>query len=220
MFIDQPTHHLPMFQHERRLVAAHLQHAARPGTARRRMAETGVKKACVMHPKLTHHRQIGRHFGGIVGGNCHRLAADQNIKGAGVKDDAPLGRVDFLPEFRRRVMPDLVQIDHPGMRFGTVTDQIALIGAQVDREAEPFGNNGFATYQRVLFVQRGQGHVIQHGMTLAKPDLVQPLPGADQDAEAARADLCIQGPVIAFGNAVKLGAAIGDQTGQQIQTPG
>ena len=77
-----------MFEHEGRLVAAHLEHAARAGAAGRGVAEAGVEEAGVMHPELADHGEIGRHLGGIVGRDRHRLAADEDVEGAGVEDDA------------------------------------------------------------------------------------------------------------------------------------
>ncbi len=86
-FVDQPADDLAVLQHEGRFVAAHFQHPARAGAAGSRPAETGIEEARVMHPELADHRQIGRHLGGVVGRDRHRLAADEDVEGAGVEDD-------------------------------------------------------------------------------------------------------------------------------------
>jgi hypothetical protein len=62
-FVDEPSHHLPVFEDEGRLVAAHLEHAA----CGHPMAEAGVEEARVVHPELADHGEVGGHFGGAVG---------------------------------------------------------------------------------------------------------------------------------------------------------
>ena len=56
------------------------------------MAESRVKKTCVMHAKLADHGQIGGHFSGIFRRDRHSFAADQDVERAGIKDDLPILR--------------------------------------------------------------------------------------------------------------------------------
>jgi hypothetical protein len=64
------------------------------------MAEAGVEEARVMHPELAHHGQIGRHLGGVIGRDMHRLAADEDIERAGVEDDLAIA-AHLFPEVLR-----------------------------------------------------------------------------------------------------------------------
>ena len=134
-------------------MAAHLQHPARPRSASGGMAEAGIEEPRVMHPEFANHRQIGGHFGSIVRRDRHRLAADEDIESTGIKDDAPLTGAQLLPELRDRVVGDPVKVDHPGMGFGAVADKITMGGAQVDRKAKAFGNDGLACDQGVERMQ-------------------------------------------------------------------
>src|SRR5690606_11087794 len=123
------------FEHERRLMAANLEDAARALATCRVMAETGVEKARVMHAELAHHRKIGRHFGGVVRRDRHRLTRDENIKHAGIEDDAAILTMDLFPEIPRRVMADQVKVDYSGMGFGAVAGERAFGRAQIDAKA-------------------------------------------------------------------------------------
>ena len=117
-------------------------------------------------------------------------------------------------------MPDLVQIDDAGVRFGAIAHQIALGGPQIDRKAKTFGNQRLARDQRFAVMQRGQFGIRQHRLAVTKADLVQALTSAHQHRKRFRANLGIQRAVIGFGDAVKFGAAIGDAAGQQIKPTG
>ena len=88
---------------------------------------------------------------------------------------------DFLPEIAGGVVGDLVQINHSGMGFGAVAQKITLGRAQIDGKAKPVGNDRRAADQRFAGVQGGKGGIIQRRLTLAEPDLVQPLPGPHQN---------------------------------------
>ena len=181
--IAQPADDLAMFQHEGRLVTADLEHAARALTAGGIMAESGIEEAGVMHPELAYHGDIGRHLGGVGGRDMHGLAADQNIEGAGVEDQVTAGAVQLFPELQRIVMADPVKIDHPGMGFGAVAHQRALCRLQIDGEAEAAIDHRLAVDKRCLGVDSAQGGVVQHRLTLAKTDLVEPHAGADKHGE-------------------------------------
>ena len=56
------------------------------------MAEAGVEEAGVVDAELADHREVGRHLGGVVGRHVHRLAADEDVEGAGVEDDPAVAR--------------------------------------------------------------------------------------------------------------------------------
>ena len=93
------------------------------------MAKARIEKTCVMHAKLAHHGQIGRHLGGVVGGDGYGLAADKDVKGTRIKDDLAVGGTHFLPKVAGGVMGDPVKVDDTGMGFGAVAQKIALGGA-------------------------------------------------------------------------------------------
>ena len=171
-----------------------------------------------MHAEFTDHRQIGGHFGGTIGRDVHRLAADKDIERAGVQNDLAGGAVHLFPIFGGVVVADLVQINHAGVRFGTVADQRAVSRAQIDGKAKAVVDHGFAIHQHLIGVQGAQGVVVQHGLTVAEPDLVQAHTGADEDRKRTRADLGVKRSGVARRDAVEFGAAVGDQTGQQVQT--
>ncbi len=49
------------------------------------MAEAGIEESGIMDAEFAHHRQIGRHLGGIVRRDGDGLAAYQDIERTGVK---------------------------------------------------------------------------------------------------------------------------------------
>jgi hypothetical protein len=77
------------------------------------MAETGVEKARVMHAEFAHHGDIGRHFGGAVGRDGHRLPADEDVEGTGIEDDVARAvgtfGADLFPEIGDVMGPDPVR---------------------------------------------------------------------------------------------------------------
>ena len=132
-------------------MAAHFKDAARSGTTGCGMAKTGVEEAGVMHPEFPDHRQIGCHFCGIVGGNRHRLAADKDVEGPGVEDDAAVAGAKLFPEVGNRVVADPVKVDHPGMRLGAVADQIASqTGFRSTEKPSPSEITASPDHQRLL----------------------------------------------------------------------
>ena len=115
-----------MFQHKGSLVAANLQHPAGACAAGHVTAKAGIEEACVMHAKFPDHRQIGCHFGGVVRRDGDGLAADEDVERAGVQNDAPVAGGHTLPELRRVVGADAVEVDDRGMRLGPPADEIAF----------------------------------------------------------------------------------------------
>lgn len=216
----QPTDDLAVFKDEGRLVAPHFQDPARSLATHRRMAETGIEEAGVVHPEFADHRQVGCHLCGIVRRNGHGLAADQDIEGSGVKDDAPVAGPDLLPEIGRGIMTDLVEINDARMRLGAIADQIAGARPQIDREAQPFGNRGLAVDKPLNLMQRHQLCIGEDGLAVAEANLVEPHTGTHQHGKRPRADFRIERACIAMRNTVELYAAINDRTGQQIQPAG
>ena len=99
------------------------------------MAEAGVEEACVVDAEFADHGKVWRHFGGVVGGDVHGLAADEDVESAGIKDDAACAGPDVFPEVSRVVMADQVKVDDAGMGFGAVADEVAFAWVQVDGEA-------------------------------------------------------------------------------------
>ena len=184
------------------------------------MSETRIEKARVMHAEFTHHRHIGRHFGGIFGRDVHRLAADQNVERTGIKNDMPGFGMHFFPELRGVIIPDPVKVDHAGMRLCAITHQRAAGGAQIDGKTKPVVDHRRAVHQRRRIMQRAQRVIGQNRLTAAKPDLVEPHPRSHQHRERPWTNLGIERPGIACGYPVELYPAIGDHPGQQIQSPG
>src|SRR6185369_17124974 len=58
---------LTVFQRERNVVRADLEHGRGSGRAVRDVAEPGVEEARVVRPELSARRVVGRHLGGVVG---------------------------------------------------------------------------------------------------------------------------------------------------------
>src|SRR5690625_3807945 len=77
--IDQAADHLPMFERERGLVAADLEHATRPTSSRRTMPETGVEEAGIMHAEFARDSHVGHHFGRRAGWHADFLAAGKDV---------------------------------------------------------------------------------------------------------------------------------------------
>ena len=125
-----------MFEHEGRFVAAHFKHAARAVAPRGGMPEARIEEARVMDAEFADHRQVGRHFGGVVRWNGHGFAADENVERPGVQDDAALVGMQFLPEFAGGIVGDLGKVNDARMRLGAIPDQRVVAGSEVDREAE------------------------------------------------------------------------------------
>jgi hypothetical protein len=140
--VDEPAHDLPVFEDEGRLVATDLEHAARSRAARLGPAETGVEEARVMHAELPHHRHVGRHLGRVGRRDRHRLAADEDVEGAGIEDDPAVHRVDLLPEVGGVVVADPVEIDDAGVGLGAVADEAALGGPRSTEKPRPSSITG------------------------------------------------------------------------------
>src|SRR5689334_21653923 len=99
-----------MLKNERHLARAHLEH--RPGTlaAARRMAESGIEKAGIMHPKFTHQRIEWHDFCGVIGRHPDRLARCQDVELVGIEDQA-LWPEDRLPIVAHLERADGIDID-------------------------------------------------------------------------------------------------------------
>ena len=65
--------------------------------------------------------------------------------------------------------------------------------------------------------QRG---VVEDGRAAAEADLVEPHARADQDREGARRDLGVERAGVARLDAVELGAAVGDEAGEEVEPAG
>ncbi len=208
-----------MLQSERRLVTAHLEHAARACATGFGPAETGVEEARVMHPELADHGEIGRHLGGMGGRNRHRLAADENVEGAGVENDAAGAGAQLLPELGRVVPAHAVEVDDRAVGLRAVADEGAIPRHQIDREAESFGDHRRRVDQRARHVERPQRFVGQDGVTPAKTHLVQPHARPHEHRKRARADFGIERTLVAGRNPVELDSAVGDGAGEKIEPP-
>ena len=121
--VDEAADDLAVVEREGGLVAADLEDAARAGAAGLGVAEAGVEEAGVVDAELADHGEVGGHLGGVVGGDVHRLAADEDVEGAGVEDDAAVAGGDRLPVVGRVVVADAVEVDEAGVRLGAVADE-------------------------------------------------------------------------------------------------
>ena len=184
------------------------------------MAEARVEEARVMHPEFADHCKIRRHFCGAIRRDRHGFAADEDIEGAGVEDDAPFGGMDRLPEFGRVIMADAVEVDDTGMRLGAVADEVAGGGPEVDREAEAVVDDGLDVDELFGFVPGAQIGVREYRLTLPEPDLVQAHAGAHEHREGAGADLGIERAGVARRDAVEFDSAVRDRAGEQIEAAG
>ena len=140
LLVDEAADDLAVVEGEGRLVAADLEHAARARAAGAGVAEARVEEAGVVDAELADHGEVGRHLGGVVGGDVHRLAADEDVEGAGVEDDPPVAGDDRLPELGRVVVADAVEVDEAGVRLRPVAGEAAALRVEVDREGEAAGD--------------------------------------------------------------------------------
>ena len=127
-----------MFEDERAFVAAHFKDAAR-GHA---VAEAWVEEARIVDAKLADHGEVGGHFCGAIGGDGDRLAADQDIKSAGIEDQLALVAVQLLPKIRDFVGADLGEGDDACRGLGAVADERRVFRRQVDGEAAAVVDQG------------------------------------------------------------------------------
>ena len=92
---------------------------------------------------------------------------------------------------------DMVQIDHARMAAAAEADDVAALQIDADRAGFQLG--------RIARLQ---------------PQLVQARARPDQDGEGLGRDLQIEGAVIALVHVVEAGAAIGQQTDEDVHAAG
>ena len=179
--VDEAADDLAVVEREGGLVAADLEDAARAGAAGAGVAEAGVEEAGVVDAELADHGEVGRHLGGVVGRDVHRLAADEDVEGAGVEDDAAVAGGDRLPVVGRVVVADAVEVDQAGVRLGAVADEVAAARLEVDREGEAAGD---VRRRRRPAARRRRGArsaaSSRTARAAAEADLVQPHARADE----------------------------------------
>ena len=118
-------------------------------------------------------------------------------------------------------MADAVQVDHAGMRLGAVADQIARAqGAGRPRSPGLRRSPPRPTPAVRRHAARSVRHRTAPPGRWRKRIWFSRCPARTSTEKTARADLGIKRAVIAFGNAVEFGAAIGDGAGQQVQPAG
>ena len=215
-----------MFDDERHLVGADLQHRAGARRAFDRIAESGIEEAGVMDAELPDQRVVGDHLGGMVGRHGDRLARRQDMEVVGIEDDGAIGAgVDGLPEFRRVVMIRFVDVDEVGVLPGLVADELGSgIALEVDGKRHlAFGDVVRArvrVHQADFLVQPFQGGLADRRRAAPEPQLVEARALAGEDGEGPRRDFGIERPFIAGPDAVELGAMIGNQPGEHVEPPG
>jgi len=149
--VDQAADDLAVFEDERHLVGAYLEHragalvvarAVRRPPPSRIVAEAGVEEAGVVSAELTDLGIVGGHLGGVVRRYLDRLARAQDVKLVGIEDQAPrrLGR-QRVPELGRIVGADPVDVDQRRVAPRAEPDQsgawpIGRIAAEVDGQVQ------------------------------------------------------------------------------------
>ena len=129
--------------------------------------------------------------------------------------------VDRLPVVGRVVVADAVEVDQAGVRLGAVADEAAVARLEVDREGEAAGDvRRRRSTSRSAASRRAQRGVVEDGVAAAEADLVEPHARADQHREGARRDLGVERAGVAGLDAVELGAAVGDQPGEEVEPAG
>src|SRR5690606_16699772 len=127
----------------------------------RAVPEARIEEARVMHPELSRDRHVGHHLGRRGGGDADLLAADEDVEGAGVENDAAEGAWRHrLPELVRVVLADAIEVDQPGMTPGAPADDALAARREIDRKAEPAIDEWLPVHQRVARMQRAQGLVV------------------------------------------------------------
>src|SRR5947208_12692209 len=91
LFVDQAADDLAMLQDERHLARAHFQHGARPLAAGAGIAEAGIEEAGIVHAEFADQRIERHHFRGVIRRYLDRLFRVENIKLAGIENQAAIG---------------------------------------------------------------------------------------------------------------------------------
>ena len=170
-----------------------------------------------MDAEFANHRDVRGHFGGVVGWDGDRFAADEDVKGARIEDDPAGVSAHLFPEIFRVVVGQFGEVDDACVGFRAVADEGVAIGFQVDGKAKAAGNRGVAGDNGRHGVEGAQGIVGDYGLAPAEDNLVQHLAGGGDDGEALRANLDVKRAGVAVRDAVKLVAAVGDDTGQKVK---
>ena len=171
-----------------------------------------------MDPELADQDVVGPHLGGVVGRNRNRLPGRQDIEVAGIKEEAAVAFRDHrFPEIPGRVVIDPVHVDEARMGFRPVADQgIAALPLQIDGHRDSLGDilvSGPCIDEADLLVQAAHGGVRRRRAAAAQAKLVQPGARAHHDAEGARRDLRIEGPLVSAAHPVELVGPVGDPGG-------
>src|SRR5210317_1286057 len=145
------------------------------------MAESRVKKTCVMHAKLADHGQIGGHFSGIFRRYRHGLLAHQYVERPRVQYNLLILRANFFPKISWIIGVNFAKIDHAGMRFGAIAYEAVATGAEVHREPKPILDDSLARDQRRLRMQFCERIITEHRMTQAKANLIEAHAGPHQN---------------------------------------
>ena len=107
------------------------------------------------------------------------------------------------------------------MALGAVADQLGAGPLEVDADRDAAGELGVVGIDQPLArVQLGERLGIEQRVAAAEADLRQPRALAHQDRERARADLGIERPVIARGDAVEAARLVGDHAGEHVEPAG
>ena len=173
-----------------------------------------------MHAGLAHHRQIRRHFRGIVRWDVHRFAAHQDIERAGIKDDLSRFGMQFFPKVFGGVGPNPIQVYHPCVGFGAISHECAFSGSKINRKPKPIFDDCLAIHKRVGAMQLPECGIIQNSLARAEPDLIKPHSRTNAHREGAWADLGIERTRIPRWDTIKLNPIVRDQAREEIEPPG
>ena len=116
-------------------------------------------------------------------------------------------------------MADPVEVDQPGVRLRPPADR-AVGSARSTEKASPSEICASPLTSRSRASSARSAAVVEPRRAAAEADLVQPHPGPHQHREGARRDLGIERAGVAGLDPVELGAAVGDQPGEQVEPPG
>src|ERR1700738_5044437 len=86
LLIAQPADDLAVFEDERHLPRAYLEHRARSLPAGTGIAEAGIEKTRIMDAKFADQRIERHHLGGVIGGHLYRFFRRKDVEFAGIED--------------------------------------------------------------------------------------------------------------------------------------
>ena len=151
---------------------------------------------------------------------------DEDVESSGSRTSAAVPARDRLPEVGRVVVADRSRSISAGMRLARVADdRRAVVAREVDREGEAArtitaGGRRPRSTSVLARVQARGARASASAASPAEAELVQAHPGPHQDREGARRDFGIERAAGSRAHPVELGAAVGDQPGEDVEPAG